>query len=109
MSTTNFNRADLALTGSAALAYGVVPTGTIAVVFHGTVSNVDDTNKATHTLNLEIHNGSTVINRLHAISVPYGAAAKIPKMVVKPGESVYANADVASVLALSMEVLEVVG
>lgn len=108
MSSTNFNRADLALTTSNALVYGPVPSGTVAIAFHGTVSNIDDTNKSTHTVNLEIHSGASTINRLHAVSVSYGSAAKTPKMVLKVGESIYASADAVSSLMLSMEILEIV-
>lgn len=109
MSITNFNRADLALTTVNTLVYGPVPSGTVAVVFHGTVSNVDDALKATHTFNLEIHNGATVVNRLHGISVSFGSAAKTPKIVLKVGDSLYASADLISVLELSIEILEIVG
>lgn len=109
MSITTFNRADLAVTATAATLYGPVPVGTVAVVFSGTISNVDSTAKALHTCTVNILNGATVINRIKDIPIAYGSTSSIPKMVVKAGETVSVSADGTGGIFMSIEVLEVAG
>lgn len=109
MSTTTFNRADFKVTNVLAQVYGPVPVGTMVIAFHGTASNIDNTNKSTHTVTLEIHNGASVVNRLNAISIPYGGAAKTPKMVLKAGDTIHAVTDTTLMIDLSLELLEIQG
>jgi len=109
MSTTTFNRADFQVTNVLAQVYGPVASGTTVIAFHGTASNIDNVNKSSHTLTLEIHNGASVVNRLNAISIPYGGAAKLPKMVLKAGDIVHAVTDTTLMIDLSIELLEIAG
>ena len=109
MSITTFNRADLAVTATATSIYGPVPVGTVAVVFSGTIANVDSTAKALHTCSVDIHNGATIISRIKDIPIAYGSTSSIPKLVVKAGESVFVSADGTGGIYMSIEVLEVAG
>ena len=110
MSITNFNRADLALTATPTLVYGPVPVGTVAVVFSGSISNIDTTNKLLHTGTLDIHSGASILNQFKDVAIPYGSAlTQMPKVVLKAGESIFASADAAAVVQLSIQLLEVVG
>jgi hypothetical protein len=91
---------------SRTLIYGPVAQGTTAIIFSGTFPNLDDTNKLQHNLKLEKFDGTTYNNELNFIPVPYGSASKAPKIVLNPGESLYATADSAAMIGVSLSVLE---
>jgi hypothetical protein len=91
---------------SETLLFGPVGTGITAIVFSGTFTNIDSTNKLMHYLTLQKYDGTTYNNELFAIPIPYGSASKCPKIVLNAGESLYATADVAAMIAVSVSVLE---
>jgi hypothetical protein len=107
MTTSNFKRAEVVATTSRTALYGPVATGTTAIVFSGTFSNIDATNGADHTLTLEVFtNASVYVPRLFRVPIPYGGSSKCPKIVLLPGESLVVTSDVNSVIQASIDVLE---
>jgi hypothetical protein len=105
-----FSRIDApALTNSAGT--GVLFTGLTTyssnILFSGTVCNTDDTNQATHYINLQVVNagGSKTTNILHKIPVPYGSTMDLPKIVIGQNEELIGWADVAGVLDLDYNVV----
>lgn len=88
------------------LIYGPVAAGVTAIVFSGSFPNLDDVNKLQHALTVQKYNGTTFNKELNAVPVPYGSASKCPKIVLLPGESLYASCDVASMIGVSLSVLE---
>jgi hypothetical protein len=88
------------------LLYGPVSAGVSAIVFAGTFSNLDDTNKLQHTVTLERYDGTTYNSSLHVVPVPYNSASKCPKIVLSAGESLYGTADAVSVIGVDINVLE---
>lgn len=91
---------------SRTLIYGPVGTGVTGIVFSGTFPNLDTTNQVMHFLTLEKYDGTTYNTELRNIPVPYGSASKAPKIVLYAGESLYATADVAAMIGVSISVLE---
>jgi hypothetical protein len=91
---------------SRTLIYGPVPAGTTGIVFSGSFPNLDNTNKLMHFLTLEKFDGTTYNSELNSIPVPYGSASKAPKIVLNTGESLYATADTAAMIGVSLSVLE---
>lgn len=88
------------------LIYGPVAAGTTAIVFSGTFPNLDTSNHIQHTLTLEKFDGTTYNSELNSIPVPWGSASKAPKIVLYPGESLYATCDTTAMLGVSLSVLE---
>jgi hypothetical protein len=96
----------LTLGTSNTLIYGPVPAGTTAIVFSGTFPNLDATNKLMHYLTLFKYDGVTFNYELNSVPIPYGSASKSPKIVMNAGESLYATADTAAMIGVSLSVLE---
>lgn len=111
MATSSFLRADALGINTRTQVYpatGVVGAGVTAIVFSGTASNVDATNKATHTVTFEIlrSDGTTYVNYFPVIPLPYGGVSDVPKVVLGAGEKLVATADTASVINVSLSVVE---
>lgn len=96
----------LTLGTSNTLIYGPVPAGTTAIVFSGTFPNLDAVNHNMHYLTLFKYDGTTFNYELSNIPVPWGGASKAPKIVLYAGESLYATADTAAMIGVSLSVLE---
>ena len=96
----------LTLGTSNTLVYGPVSTGVTAIVFSGSFPNLDNTNHLMHYLTLQKYDGTTYNVELNNIPVPWGSASKAPKIVLYAGESLYASADVAAMIGVSLSVLE---
>lgn len=88
------------------LLLGPTAAGVTTIIFAGTFSNLDDTNKLQHTLILQKYDGTTYNKELNAIPVPYGSASKCPKIVLLPGESLYASTDTANMISVSLSILQ---
>jgi hypothetical protein len=88
------------------LLFGPTATGVTTIIFAGTFSNLDNTNKLQHTFTLQKYDGTTYNTELNAIPIPYGGSSKCPKIVLLPGESLYASADTASVVSVSLSILQ---
>jgi hypothetical protein len=87
------------------LVYGPVAAGTTVIAFDGTASNVDSVGQAQHWITLESYDGSSYTTHLYQIPIPYGSSSKFPKIVLMPGEYLYATADAASSVAVRLEYL----
>lgn len=87
------------------LIYGPVPSGSTAVVYAGTFTNVDDTSKAQHTVKLVRYDGTNYQVHLNHIPIPYGSTSKCPKLTLLPGESLYGLADTANTVQAALEVM----
>lgn len=82
------------------------PANLTSVVFDGTISNVDTTNKAIHYLTLELRSGNNYFSIGNAIAVPFGLSPRLPKIVLKAGESLYITGDAANVIDVVGAVVE---
>lgn len=96
----------LVLGTSNTLLYGPVATGVTAIVFSGSFPNLDNTNHLQHTFLLQKYDGTTYNIELNNIPIPWGGASKCPKIVLLPGESLYGSCDTASMVGVSLSVLE---
>ena len=74
-------------------------------MFAGTFSNIDTSGMAQHWVTMQKYNGTTYTPELTQVPVPFGSTSKCPKMVLNAGESLYVQADAASAIAVSMEIL----
>lgn len=103
----SFKRAQAVAGTTRVVVYGPVPALTTAIVFAGTLANIDDTNKQRHTITIEVGMaGPVYVRELNVIPVDYGASSKFPKTVLNPGEYIYATSDVANVIQCVVQVLE---
>ena len=86
---TSFKAADSLATTSRTLVY-TCPASTQAVVFSGTLANIDTTNKQEQSVIVEIQKvDTTYILVLNNVPVPYGNSLLIPKIALIAGESIY--------------------
>lgn len=104
---SNFNRAEVVAGTTRTQLYGPVPAGTTAIVFGGTLANIDSTNRIQHKVTLEIRNAANAyVTRLPEVPVEYGGASKVPKTVLKEGEYIYVTADAANSIQAVIDILE---
>lgn len=104
---SNFNRAEVVANTTRTALYGPVPAGVTAIVFAGTLSNIDAVNKLQHTITLEIRNAANAyVTRLQAVPVEYGGSSKVPKTVLKAGEYLYVSADATNSIQAIVDILE---
>lgn len=96
----------LVLGTSNTLVYGPVSTGVTAIIFSGTFANEDVTNQLMHYLTLQTYDGTNYTPLLYKIPIPYGSSSKCPKIVLLPGESLYALAETAAVISASVNSVE---
>ena len=103
-----FNSADALAQTTRTLIYGPVAGGTTVILFAGTFSNVDTTNKSLHKMTLEkrLSDNVTYIKLFTDVPIEYGGSSKAPKIILKTGQSLYFNADANSVIQASINVLE---
>lgn len=103
---TAFNAADVAITTSRTLLY-TCPAATQAVVFSGTVSNIDTTNKADHVVTVEVQKVDTsFVNILKEVPITYGGALSLPKIALLAGEKIYLTGDANSTLSTRVSIVE---
>jgi hypothetical protein len=103
----NFKRSEVVAGIARTALYGPVPAGTTAIVFAGTFTNIDTTNKLDHKITLEIRNAvAAYVPRFMEVPVAYGGASKCPKTVLLAGEYLYVTADAVNVMQAIVEVLE---
>lgn len=104
---SNFKRSEVVAGTTRTQLYGPVGAGVTSIVFAGTFSNIDSTNKSDHVFTLEIFNAASVyIPVLKEVPVPYGGSSECPKIVLLPGESLYVTAAEATAIQASVNVLE---
>lgn len=104
--TINFNVADATLTTSRVLLY-TCPGSTQAVVFEGTISNVDDSNLVDHSVTLEVQKtDNSYVKKLNKVPVPYGSSLALPKVTLLAGEKVYLTAEATNVLIARLSIVE---
>lgn len=101
-----FTNSDATATTSRTLLYGPVAAATTSIVFSGVLANIDTTNRTLHKITLEKYNGSTYVTVFREVPVDFGSSSKIPKIVLKTGESLYITADAASAIQASISILE---
>lgn len=103
---TAFAVADVAIGTSRTLLY-TCPGSTQAVIFAGTVANIDSTNKADHVLTIEVQKVDTsyVVAGMQ-IPVTYGGSLILPKIALLAGEKVYLTADATSSLVCRASIVE---
>jgi hypothetical protein len=104
-STFDHTTSGLTAGTSRTLAYGPVAAATTVIVFSGTLTNIDSTNQTQHWVTLESYDGSTYTSHLYQLPIPWGSSSKIPKIVLKTGESLYVTADAASAISVRAELL----
>lgn len=103
---TAFNAADVAITTSRTLLY-TCPAATQAVVFSGTVSNIDTTNKADHVVTVEVQKvDTTYVSILKEVPITYGGALSLPKIALLTGEKIWLTADANSTLITRVSIVE---
>lgn len=103
---TNFTPADADVLATRTLLY-TCPGATQAVVFSGTVANVDDTNMADHIITVEVKKVDTsYVNLINAVPIPYGSSLALPKIALATGEELYFTADAANVLVARASIVE---
>lgn len=78
------------IANSRTLIYGNVPGSTTAIIFDGTISNVDDSGQLDHTFTAEVRraDGTTRDILLNKIIVPYNSSFQLPKIVLMTGEAI---------------------
>lgn len=101
-----FKRADASVAITRTLVY-TTPVLTTSVIFSGSVSNVDDTNKNDHYVTVEIQKtDNSYLSVYNNIPIPYGSALSFDKIILVAGEKLYAKADVVSTLAIQVNIAE---
>lgn len=106
MSTT-FKRVTATANTTRTLVY-TVPASTTAIIFSGMIFNVDSTNKADHSVTVEIQKTDSSYEPMYPadLMVAYGGAPKLPKRVLSAGEKIYVTADAANSIVLSLDLVE---
>jgi hypothetical protein len=108
MANATFNHSGAAITAgtSQTVLYGPVTSGTTVIVFAGTFANTDTTNQVNHWVTLVKDNGSGVQTPLLTqVPIPFGGTSMCPKVVLLAGELLYFQADTASVVSGSVEIV----
>lgn len=112
MANSTFLRVDATISTRTQIypASGVVPAGVTAIIFAGTLSNIDSVSKATHTITFEIlkSDGTTYINNFPVVPLPYGGVSESPKVVIQAGEKLLGTADASGsgLVVASLSVVE---
>lgn len=85
-----------------------VTTGATAIVFAGTVANIDSTNHADHYITIEIlkTDATTYVPVFQQLPVAYGGTSPVPKFVMASGEKVYITVDSASTIQFTLSAVE---
>lgn len=104
---TNFNIADLTSIGSTRTLLYTCPSGTQAVIFSGTVSNIDGSH-LDQSLTIEALkvDGTTYIMVGNAIIVPFGSSLILPKIALLAGEKLYLTGSTAGSLTARASIVE---
>lgn len=103
---TNFLPADATILATRTLIY-TCPALTQSVVFSGTVSNVDTTNLATHSVTIEVQKVDTsYVPIVTDVIIEYGNSLTLPKIALATGEKLYLKADTASMLVARLSIVE---
>jgi hypothetical protein len=108
MANATFNHSTPAILAgtSQTVLFGPVASGATVIVFAGTFANNDTTNQVNHWVTLVKDNGSGVQTPiLTQIPIPFGGTSMCPKVVLLAGELLYVQADTASVVACSVEIV----
>jgi hypothetical protein len=100
---TNFVPADAAVLATRTLLYAAT---TQAVLFSGTVANVDDPTMSDHSVTMEVKRGGSYINVLNKVPVPFGSSLQLPKVALVSGEEIYLTADLVSCLVARLSLVE---
>lgn len=103
---TTIKTADLNVTTTNTSFY-TCPASTQAVLFAGTISNIDSTNKQEHLISISVRKIDTSFTSVYAqIPVPYGNTLELPKISLSPGEQVFAQAEANGFLQLRASLIE---
>jgi len=103
-----FNSAQVLATTVRTALYGPIATNTVAIVFSGTLANIDSTNRTVHKVTLEkrLADGTTYVKMFNDVPVEYGGASKIPKIVLKTSETLFVTADALNSIQCVISTLE---
>jgi hypothetical protein len=103
---TKFVPADVAVGTARTLLY-TCPASTQAVLFAGTVANIDATNMADHIVTVEVQKvNSSYVVVAYQVPVTFGGSLSLPKIALDAGEKIYLTADAVSVLATRASIVE---
>lgn len=104
---TNFVPKDASVTTARVQLY-VCPASTQAVLFAGTVANVDNTNMADHWVTIEVRkaDGTTYIPVAYKVPVTFGGSLSLPKIALVATEAIYVSGDANSVLTCRASIVE---
>ena len=83
---------------------------TTAIIFSGTVANIDTTNNAQFDVTIEIETatGSAAFRDvLTSVPIPFGSTLILPKMVLETAVAIQAKASAASGLEMHLFILEI--
>lgn len=103
---TTFVNADAVIGSSRTVVY-TAPAGITAVVFSGTISNVDPSMVDRKvTLERRKSDGTTYFARFKDLPIGYGGAQNLPKIILTEGESLVATCDAASMAHITLDIAE---
>lgn len=95
------------LTSANQAVYGPVPGATTAIVFDGTIANIDTVGSADQTVTVSIQrSGGTYDIVLQTITIPFGSSLQLPKMVLTAGENLCMTATNSGKLAAKVHLVE---
>ena len=99
-----FTNVQKSLTTSLAAVY-TTPASTVGIVFSGVIANKSPSSNET-TVTLTLTQGSTTTRILNNVPVLDGGALTIPKIAVLAGGILKAKASAASILDMTLSILE---
>lgn len=76
------------------------------IVVTGTVSNIDDTNKSTYFVTIEVQTGANYRVIVKDAPVPYGGSLQLPKVVLDADDVFHMTASADSVLEAYVSYVE---
>lgn len=91
------------------LLYTCPATGVIdTTIFTGTISNVDTSGMATHSVTVErrLADGTTYVYKLVRVPIAFGGSLKFPKMALVPNETVWITSHTANFISVDISLAE---
>lgn len=85
------------------------PSSKTSIIFSGLICNIDDTDKSTIEVDVQLTSGSTTTNLLKAVPIVYGGSLVLPKVVVPTSGVIKAatsTSDGSNKIDLTLSILE---
>ena len=103
---TSFKPAGILAGTTRTLVY-TCPAATQAVVFSGSLANIDNTNMLEHTITIEVQKVDLSYELvLNKIGIPYGNTLTVPKIALAAGEKVYVTSEATNSIYARFSVVE---